>query len=723
MGDEKHSADATSHLEPGAPDGRESSPEIRKYFEELLRTINRARITICLYKEDHPLVAGMIQSISQELSNGFEGGNLHLEFQPGRIILNKKHLFGDSEVASLFSREMYRRRLSAITISKEMDSSSLYRFMRFIATDVEILQRQSHATGSFHPQDLKGITLEMVDFERLTHARGEVISTETATDKDRSVLSILFGIHGGDLYKGIPLTKYIPLSDDFVRIFRNVAGTMTSQTTQVLTSEGEKIPSVTGSVGSATGATSEQAAGQRIQELFRNMVEKASMADPHEAKPLMEELARHFSTFPPSMRNEILVTEIMEKGPEGALFALFAHIAPEKTEEIIGPMRRQARLEDKADLSFRVDQISEAIRRRAHEAEQKKTHVRSPAYVIAGTESLDAIAESFQPASLDGHYRGLLRQIFQETLNPDVLSNGLDVLLGEFRESVVLLEWEDARASLVSVLRSIEDKADAALAGALRKKVEKYALDILKTAYVRALTERDSKSTDRIRYLLGIFNADSHTLLIGALSTITDPEVRTAIIAALTGSGDVPEANLMNMLASEDANTVINAVDLVREIADPRFIPLLEHALKHPEENVRGRVLDTLSALKDLHSLRLLFRIWSEPGSSPSLRSRALYAMSGFDDPRVRELLLDILGDERNPSEDGLLRATGIRLLGKYSDDSEVIRRLLNHIKKPRFFHRKGWDDLKQAAVEALEQMRGIEARGALLQARKYILK
>jgi HEAT repeat protein len=236
---------------------------------------------------------------------------------------------------------------------------------------------------------------------------------------------------------------------------------------------------------------------------------------------------------------------------------------------------------------------------------------------------------------------------------------------------------------------------------------------------MNALNENDMTIIDESKDILEMFNLSPEHLLMDIIKEMEDRQIRKRILKYIITSGHLPEISLLKMLTSDKWYVVRNAVTMIMGIADPQMIPLLEKTLSHPEEKVRKETMMALAQIKGKEALNLLFRIYNDRSQLMRFRALAVDCMGKFNEPRVQKLCLEIVNTEKNPIQEFEIITACLRQLGHYKD-TKTIKILLIFIKKPRLFHRKAWDELKETAFEALEQIGTLEAKGALLQAEKY---
>ncbi len=686
--------------ESASPVATGEEQKARLFLERLLSTSATAKVRVSLYPESHPLVQELLKKLHELIAKALKDRTeLVLEFQPGRIVVDSKSVIGGKENIARFSQDMYRRRVARLVLDNSLDLPSLFQFLKFITTDVEILHRQARAMDSFFPS-FRGIHLEEVDYERLTKIRGTEALTREPDERDRSILELLYGKTGAIAPRGVAITKYIPLSDSLIKALDEISPI-------------EKEPEL---------LEPDLPPDRQVSILFRNIVAAISTINTPAIDVHRKELAEHFYHLDPQMRSEMLLEELMEKGEKGNLFALCAYLNREQTEEILTPLRRQAQISDSRQLADQLEKLTSAILEHVRSAPEKKRQITPPASEITGEAFLTSLKEAFAPTFVTAHYERLLKRIFGESQDIVAIERCIDSLAKDVGEQLSHKEWAEAKVLIRKILSTLNVKRypNVGSAKAIIKLLKKRVIDALEPILLFAVGDDDSDSIASAAGLLTMFQLTPEEIFLDSLPHVEERHIRKKIISYVTRTGHLPQTSLLRMLNAGEWFVVRNAVTLIREIADREFVELLEKPLTHPHPQVRKEVLLALARIKGKKALNLIFRLYSNSTQPPELRALALECMGGFDDPRIRDLCTAILQDERNPSQDLDVRVAGIRQLGRFKD-SGTVKNLLKFIKKPRLLHRGTWVELKRATAYALEQIDTIEARGALLQAEKYL--
>ena len=389
----------------------------------------------------------------------------------------------------------------------------------------------------------------------------------------------------------------------------------------------------------------------------------------------------------------------------------------------MSPLRRQTDLAELPDLTEKVEKINAAIRENIHEKEKaKKNKPVFPPETIVEEAHLSSLHEAMSPPVVEEHFEYLLRVIFEESENAAAVEKCLNALIVDIQPLLENHEWKKAADYSRDVI-SILNRKNFALSTITNTLIRIFENNFLKTispVVVKSVRNDDYDILEEIDEVLKHFHLTRNHVLIEILIYMEERYIRRKILDLIIGSEYIPHSSLMKMLGHDQWYVVRNAVTLIAGIAEPEYVPLLEKPMKHPQPNVRREVVYALGRIGTKECLNLLFRMYNDSSQPEAIRSMAVASMAEFDDFRARNLFLEILEDSRNPAEEFEIRLTAIKNLGRYKDP-EIVKNLLKFIKKPHLLHRKKWDELKKGALEALEKIGTIEARGALLQADKYL--
>ncbi len=345
-----------------------------------------------------------------------------------------------------------------------------------------------------------------------------------------------------------------------------------------------------------------------------------------------------------------------------------------------------------------------------------------PPCAVLGEEYLTSLRNNLSPAIVKEHFHVLLYEILRKSERTETIEHCLEHLIRDLKERLGERKWNTAESLLATILEALRQKrffgTDAY--HATMENLEKNVFEILNPILSDAMDKDDLEIIDHGSGIFRMFNLTQEQVLLKLLARVEDRSLRKKILLYVLDSEDLPQDTLSEMLNHEEWYVVRNAVTLIREKADPRFLPLLEKTLSHPQPPVQKETLLALGRIRHKKALGLLIGVFQNYERPMEIRTLALDCMSGFQDPAPREIYLDLLKDRRNPLYDFELRATGIKQLGTYND-AEIIQLLATFVKKSHLLHRKKWGELKKSAIAALESMNTPEAQEALAQVRRSL--
>jgi HEAT repeat protein len=680
-----------------------SDKEAEKFLENLLFSIAGAKVRVSLYPEEHPLVQKVLAELHKQIVKALgERTELELEFQPGRIVVDKVFTVGDRENIARFSFDMYQRKVSRLHFDNSLDFSSLFNFLRFITTDVDVLHRQMEEQDNFFPE-FHGIILDEIDYERLKTARGDTEIKEETTEEDISILNIIYGKngYGGDLEE-FPITRYIPFSENFISSLQDFP----TANTRPLELNADQPPE------------------RQALEIFKNVVDMVYSTNTKESEILKIELAEQLYNMSREMQSELLVQELLENGKEGNLFSLFSYLGEDLTEEILAPMRKKARIGDFSQLATQVEKISDAIREQLLEKKEKQKAREINTEKIVGPAFLKKIFDSLNPADLKDHYDFALKKVFMNSEDAAAVEKSITFLISELNENINSGDLKKAVNCVKEALCNLNNKtfSIASITHSLTKIIEQRVVDTVSPILLKALDDEDKDIINWGSDFLKLFNIKIEQIFLEALPMEPDRIVRKRIINFVTSSRNIPVNTLKKMLAHNEWYVIRNAVTLIRKLQDEELVHLLHMPLLHPKEQVRKETIHALGTIQCKDALNLLFHVYNDTDQPQEIRSLALEYMGNHKDPKTYEIFFSLLNDSRHPTIDTRLRISGIKQLGNFKD-SKTIKALLKFIKKPHLFYRDIWDDMKISAYNALRKIGTLEARGAMISAEKYLLR
>lgn len=689
----------TSHPAPEKSGSRDGG-DVHSFIEELLHTIARAKVRVSLYPESHPQVQTLLQELDGVVRKVLEGKTvLSLEFQPGRIVINGEHVVSEKEMFARFSQEMYRRRIAGIEIDRSLDLSSLFRFLKYISTDVETLYQKSEDRTELFPE-LTGIRIEQVDYGRLAGIGGQSLDTEISEEEAVSTLELLYGKQGAMNVKGAAITKYLPLSENLVRALEEVSGR-----------ERE-----------SPAPDADLPADRQAATVFRNIVDVVYTLPEARAVPLKSELSDLLYQMPDEMRAEVLIEELMDKGKGGNLFHLFHFLTESEMESVLTPITSRVSSDYFTDLVDKMKQIREAIRGHLDSGESRRERFNVDPESIAGEAFMSSLKDSFHPTNVSSHFNQLVLHLFNKSKDPSTVEHCLKHLGRDLLALIEGREWGAAKHSIQTNLSILDEKefSSNGISSALVTTLKNDILQVMGPIMLGSLEQDDEETIGETVKILELLQITPQEVFLDLLAGIEERVLRKKVITFAVNSGEIPESTLKKMLDHDQWYVVRNAVTLMKELADPGYLPMLEKTMNHPHERVVQETLHALSRIRKKESLILLYRVFEDTERPSELRAMAMKAMGVYEDPRIREACLVLLQDERNPNIDFDVRMASIKNLGRYKDRITV-QFLLEFIKKRHLLYRRAWGELKQAAVGALEEIDTLEARGALLQADKFL--
>jgi hypothetical protein len=674
----------------------------RNFLERLLHSSAWAKHKVLLYPENHPLVQEQLNDLHDLIAESLKDRTeLILEFKPGRIVVDKKYEIGKKEDIARFSEDMYRRRVARLHFENSLDLPSLFKFLKFINTDIDALHKMEAGGAAFFP-NFRGIHLEEVDYERLARIHGESLEQENPEEEEHSVLEILFGKTGAGRYKGEPVSKYIQIPDDILEPLRNLI-----ESRKDIPPPDPTLPP-----------------GVMVSRAFRNLVDEIYQKNPEQAENLKKELAWSLFRMSPRIRSELLIEELQDKGKTGNLFKLFGYLTNNEIRETLSSLRIQMDSEGFPDLFDEMIKVFEAIHQKGKENPEKRIKTSTDPEAVSGKAFLDNLKDGLTSEKISDHYKKIIYEIFQTTQVIPATWKGLDVLLEDIPEGLAKNEWDSAIRLLKNILFSLKSKEGLEPGDMISfmKKIQETILPILKTIMRKALEEENPGAMENANQVLHLLNLTAEQVLLKSLVEVEDRSLRKKILTFVLESEHLPLNTINEMLHHEDWFVVRNAVTLIKEKEDPYFLPLLEKTIDHPQPPVVKETLLALARLRTEKVLSLFFQVFQDTSRSLEVRALAIDCMGGFPNSNTRGLFLELLHDPRSPVQDKEVREAAIRQL-EHFPESEIIAELTAFIRKFHLFHKKTWKELKKSAFYALQQMNTPEAKAAQEQAGKYIFR
>jgi hypothetical protein len=698
-----------SPLSPGSPttpEMQKGESEAKKFLEQLLHTSARAKHRVSLYPEHHPLVQELLSELHLLIAEALmDRTELMLEFQPGRIVVDKKHVIGNRENIARFSQEMYLRRVARLSFDNSLDLTSLFKFLKFINTEVDVLHKQAEMDGKFFP-GFRGIHLEEVDYTVLAKVRGESLDTEHGDEEKRNVIEILFGKRVIARYGigtgGVAIGQFIPLSENVMEFLKGFL------------QKGERLPRTDPNLPP----------GIQVSRAFRNILDAIEIQNPPDAGSLKRELAESYLRMPLEIRSELLIEELQETRGGGDLVPLLRNLPEEELREFFDSLTNQFKMEDFPELAAEIDALSKTLFQQGEGHTKRKKEVSGIPSAVPGDEFATSLRNNLSPPVVMEHFHMLLYEIFEKSEELKTIEQCLVYVTGDLKVRLGEKQWKIAESLLQKIIATMRGKKffGTDFYHTVIEKLQKNAFEVLNPLLADSLAEDDLEIIDQGSGIFRLFNQTPEQVLLKLLVHVEDRSLRKKILLYVLDSEDLPQDTLSEMLNHEEWYVVRNAVTLIREKGDSRFLPLLEKTLSHAQPPVQKETLLALGRIRHKKALGLLIRVYQDNERAADIRVLALDCMSGFQDPAPREIYLELLQDRRNPFYDFDLRATGIKQLGTYND-KEIIDALVSFTKKFHLFHRKKWQELKKSASLALESMNTPEAKEALRQVNKSLLR
>jgi len=668
------------------------------FLKQLLHTNARAKVRVALYPEHHPLVQELLNDLHHLFAEALKDRTeLILEFKPGRIIVDKRIVIGNNENIARFSDDMYHRRVARLHFDNSLDFSSLFKFLKFITTEVDALHKQAELQGHFFPQ-FRGVRVDEVDYEKLMKIRGESLDSDETPEEEESVLEILFGKVGFRSFKGTKVSKYIKLPEEVILSLRDIFEAKAD-----ISQPDPNLPE-----------------GVQVSWAFRNIVNEIYNQPEKDTELIRKELGKSLLTMPPEILSGLLLEELQDKGESGNLFKLFSYLTNTQVTEIISTLKEQIDIIEFPEMAKQIERITEAIYERG--VVQKPKRKKSVPENIIDKEYLKRISKNFEPENISEYYTRIVYEIFESSENIPAIMQGTDVIIKDLSELLQKGAWDKATQASGNIIYNLQGK-QVLSKEVYNKIIEKFKavlVPVIALIQVKALEEDDIPTIDKSDKLLKIFDLTPEQIFLKSLATVEDRTLRKKILTYVLESENFPLSTLMDMLHHEEWYVVRNAVTLIREKPERRFFPLLEKTLSHSREPVVKETLLALSRYKEPRALTLLFQVYQDKSRSEEIRTLAVDCIGSFQDTRTRQLFLDLLLDSHNPNHDKQVRIAAIRQLGGYKD-SKTAADLLEFIKKFHLFNRKTWFELKKIALHTLEMMDIPEAQDAHLEGEKYL--
>lgn len=674
----------------------------RAFLDELLNLIARGKVRVSLYPEKHPLSQEMLSEFQNFLKPALASRpEIILDCQPGRIVLNEEITIGEKPNIARFSKEMYQRRVARIHFESSATYSSLYQFLRFLGSDAEAFQRQSKASGE-PLTGWDGIRIDLVDYQRLSRARGESLAGGETGEKKVSILEYLYGAAPEAESPLANLTKHIPLSADFISSLKTAPGV-----SEVSIDLSEDTPPE-----------------KHVALLFRNLVEIVSGVPGEKAEDMKRELIRHFLGLPAGIRADILLDVYPDDLERERVLDILNRVTPRQQEDIIASLKTESSRESLSESAETVLPLIRVIYGEIFKEQTREVWTWQPKPLPPDEKYIGTLRNSLAPDAVESRYKRYVSRIFAQSDDPHFIMSRVDALTDDVSVFLEKNDWKGAHTFIEVLQKAIKEKKfpDADSGIRIYKALERRVVSVFKPALLQCLSENPSISLSDVAPILELFQLKPQHVYMEALADVTDRSLRKKIIDFVAQGNELPEAALQQMMGHEQWYVVRNAVTLMREVPTADWLPHLEKMLAHQELRIRKETVLALGRIKEPKALELLLKAYQDAAQEESLRAMALEVMSAFDDKRVDEIYRAHLNDSRNPAVDFALRAAGIAQMKKFKDN-QTVQELLAFIKKPHFLHRKGWGELKLAAVKALEEIGTLQAKAAILQAEKYLPK
>jgi len=672
----------------------------RTFLDEFLNLISRGKVRVSLYPEKHPLSQEMLSEFQNFLKAALASrSEIILDCQPGRIVLNEEFTIGDKPNVLQFSKEMYQRRVARIHFDGTASDAGIYNFLRFLGAEAEALQRQSKASGE-PAASWDGIRIDFVDYQRLSRVRGESLAGGDVGEKKISLLEYLLGAAPESEPALENLTKHIPLSEKFINSLK-------------------AVPDISDII---IDISDDAAPERHVGILFRNLVGIVSGVTGENAEDMKRELIRHFLGLPANIRADILLDIYPDDAERGRVLDVLERVTPSQQEEIIASLKTEASREDTSDSAVNVLPIIRAIYGEIFKEQERDIWTWQPKPLPPDEKCAAALRNALSPVAVTSRYKRYASRIFIQSNDPYFIMRRVDALSDDISLFLDMNDWKGARNYIEALQKAFKEKKfpDADSGIKIYKALERKVVALFKPTLLQCLSENPVVSLSDVEPILGLFDLKLQHIYMEALAEVPDRSLRKKIIDFVAKGHELPETALQQMMGHEQWYVVRNAVTLMREVPAEEWLPHLEKMLEHEELRIRKESVLALGRIKAPKALDLLLKTYQNKAQDESLRAMALEVMSAFDDERVDEILRAHLNDTRNPSVDFAMRAAGIAQMKKFKDN-QTVQELLAFIKKPHLLNRKGWNELKLAAVKALEEIGTLQAKAALLQAEKYL--
>jgi HEAT repeat protein len=212
-----------------------------------------------------------------------------------------------------------------------------------------------------------------------------------------------------------------------------------------------------------------------------------------------------------------------------------------------------------------------------------------------------------------------------------------------------------------------------------------------------------------------IFGKASVPFLIERLGAEKNRKKRYKISALLKSMKQKAFPQLLHYLEDERWYLVRNVIFIIGEIGNSTTIQFLKKPLQHPDHKVRRETVRALHKIGGDEAWAFITETMSDPDSSVAVTATELLGTVHY--PKAIKKMFLIASREK-PFEEAsnLLRKTAIENLGKLKV-AEAAPHCIQIIKKRSLLGAKEDSDIRRAAVQALAEIGGEQAREALIYA------
>ena len=277
---------------------------------------------------------------------------------------------------------------------------------------------------------------------------------------------------------------------------------------------------------------------------------------------------------------------------------------------------------------------------------------------VLPSEIIDGLTESIHDQSMEQRLCSIISHMMQHSEEPHntaSLKNHLLPLIQHFIATGDFPALIDLYRQTVSSVNAPEGRAKDHLSATFSS--YSFTREI-----VRSLSVWPPAKRQEIFELILEVGAPFVPLLLDRLGEEQDRSVRSRYLKLLGDMGPIIRQDVLSRLHDERWHMVRNLIVLLRGLADPALMDIMEPLLRHPHERVRQEALKTAFYFKDARADAAILRELGRTMEPPPLWAIGLARHS--QDARVLQRLIDLLRQSSLSNEGLSIRLAVVATLG-----------------------------------------------------------